>query len=125
MDVERADRELIAAREEIATLRAELARRRPMPPPLPRTVDELLAAKRAIDEARKAKRAAVKAAAAEKYADDDEVTLQEKLQQAEKLLAAKSTRVRNLERQLRWYDQQPGIMSFEAYSKIAKCLHPD
>jgi hypothetical protein len=130
--------ELIKAREEIERLRNENAAlkaqragagagKRPMPPPMPDTVEEWLAqakaAKQTETEARKAKRAAAPETPAE-----DEATLLEKLEKAEKQLAANKTRIKNLSRELRatkdLYEQQ-GLMSTKTYHAITKCLHTD
>lgn len=113
-EIERLRNELIAARAEIERLRAE----------------ELMTSKAAADEEQKAKRAAARAAAkakaAELYAGDDGPTLQEKLLNAEKQSAAKSTRIKRLTEELRWYEhRRPDIMGFATYAKIAACLHAD
>lgn len=134
--------ELIEARKEIERLREEITalkastrddegRRRP--PPLPRTPEEWAAALLAADENRKAKRAGARLAAravASALSAEDEATLQEKLQKAERLLAANKTRINNLTGQLRylrhWYAKEdPVIMSLETFGKVSRCLRQD
>lgn len=121
--------ELVEARAEIVALKAELTLK-PGPAPLPRTAEEWLAAKAAATAERKAKRAANKALAAEIYADYDEPTLQEKLLNAEKQSAAKSTRIKTLMAERRtthdWYERkQPGVMPFDTFGKVSRCLRQD
>jgi ParB-like chromosome segregation protein Spo0J len=124
--------ELIEARKEIERLKSELVR--VQRGGLPRTHEEWLERLRVVKEAEKMKRAAARAVAkevaAEKYAADDEPTLQEKLLQAEKQLAANKTRIWNLTGQLRylrhWYAKEvPVIMSLETFGKVSRCLRQD
>ncbi|MFK4725849.1 chromosome segregation ATPase [Bradyrhizobium niftali] len=125
-EIERLRNELIAARAEIERQRAELARRLDGTRLSMPTYEELMASKAAQTAKRAAARAATKARAAELYAAADEPTLQEKLMQAEKQLAAKSTRIKNLTGELRWYERnRPDIMDFVTFTKIAACLHAD
>ena len=132
--VKPANEEVTALKARIAQLDAELAAaraaRRPVdPPPLPRTVEELKAARAAADEARKIKRAAAKAAAVEKYAAEDEPTLQERLYATERQLAAEKTRTRNLTSKLRALQadlsQKPPRMSKRLHKQVLALLHPD
>jgi DNA repair exonuclease SbcCD ATPase subunit len=117
--------ELIEARKEIERLRKENAalRAQKARPLLPTTVEEMLAAKRAVEEARKAKRTAARAAAPA----EDEATLQEKLRQAEKQLAANKTRIKNLNAKLQVlsFNPPPPRMSRWLHRQIRASVHPD
>src|SRR5664279_4126265 len=96
--------DLIAARAEIERLRAELAaqhsRGRREPPPLPDTVEGMIAQRKAGEQRKAEERKAKRAAAAAAVPAEDEATLQDKLQRAEQLLKARQTRIQNLARQL-------------------------
>ena len=81
--------------------------------------------------ARKAKTAAADQAAAEKYADDDRVTLLEKLVQADKQLAASKSRIKNLDAEIVWFRRErqrimtPSRMSRRLHRQVLGWLHPD
>jgi hypothetical protein len=81
--------------------------------------------------ARKAKTAAADQAAAEKYADDDRVTLLEKLVQADKQLAASKSRIKNLDAEIVWFRRErqkimtPSRMSRQLHRQVLGWLHPD
>jgi DNA repair exonuclease SbcCD ATPase subunit len=130
--------ELIEARKEIERLRNEVAALkagtpdRPRPRPFPRTAEEWAAALQAAEEERKAKRAGARlaraAARATAPAAEDETTLQEKLEQAEKQLAANKTRISTLSRRLRAREaalvEKPPMTRW-LYRQIQAALHPD
>ena len=118
--------DLAEARKEIERLRNELAGSRRQPPPFPRTAEEWLAQKQRGDEAQKVRRAAAREAAATMSAEE-EATLQEKLQQAEKQLAANKTRIMNLTAHIRYvsFNPPPPRMSKWLYRQIRALIHPD
>jgi hypothetical protein len=121
--------DVAALKDRIRVLEADLARERAAqkanPPPLPRTVEEMLAAKRTHQEALKAKRAAARAAASETPAED-EATLQEKLHHAEKLLAVNKTRIKNLVAEVRFLSAwAPPRISRRLHRQVLGFLHPD
>jgi DNA repair exonuclease SbcCD ATPase subunit len=120
--------ETAALRARIAQLEADLAAaaagRRP--DPLPKTPEELLARAAHLREEQKARRAAAKALAAEKYADMDEKTLQERLESIERQLAAARTEIKNLKAKVRYLSQKsPPLMTKKLHRQVLSLLHPD
>jgi hypothetical protein len=133
---------LIEARKEIAQLRADappsdnaaLSEARKQTERLrrenvtQRAYYEEMLARRA---ARKAKTAAADQTAAEKYADDDRVTLLDKLVQADKHLAASKSRIKNLDANIVWFRKErhrimtPSRMSRQLHRQVLGWLHPD
>jgi hypothetical protein len=124
------DPEAAKLKERIRVLEAELAvwQRSGRPPPLPKTAEEWDAWREAGNAA-KAKRAAERAAAKAKAASmtpEEERTVLEKLEQAEKSLKARNTQIKNLKADLSWLrDKTPPKMSKRLYRAICKVLHPD
>lgn len=104
--------------EEVERLRREVERLR--------SVNDALRQLYQEKQARRAKVAAADRVAAETYANDDRVTLLERLLKAEKQLAANRTRIKNLEEKVYWLrDHSPPRMSKQLYRQVLGLLHPD
>lgn len=96
------------------------------PPPLPTTLEGLMARKA---EAAKDRATAVRAAARTKIAGmtpEEERTVLERLEQAEKRLKARATEVKRLRAEVRYLaDKAPPRMSNRLRRQILGWLHPD
>ena len=90
------------------------------PPPLPRTAEELRAAKERATQQRKAKRAAAPVSA-------DEPSLLAKIAALEAEGKRKQTRIRNLEAKVRHIvaTQKGTPITKDTHRLILSCLHPD
>lgn len=130
------DKRIAELKAEVAMLKAAAHTQPRQPPPLPRTPEELAAAKARRTAEISAQRAAAKAAklaqAAAERPDADVPTLLAENDKLKQQMKATQTRIRNITAELRhtrqWHEQEmakKGGMSFAAQNALFKVLHPD